>query len=92
MTEIVPEAAADCEITSSSVCLASSKEDIESIGTQQFHGTSGSVSSALAWPDSDIIAVFVRLTVSYNPSGLQSSPQVTLGGQRDLWQSLQGTW
>jgi len=83
---------ADCEITSSSVYVASTRSEVESLGTQNFHGIHTGLGSGIAWPDSSVIAVLVQLTVSYNPGNLPGSPQTTLSGQGALYQSLQSTW
>jgi len=87
---ILPEA--ECEVSSNSVSIAASREEIESLGTGHFTGRTGHLGASIDWPGSDIIAVLVRLTVSYNPSALGGSPQTQLSGQSNLWQSLQGSW
>ena len=90
--EIATDTSCDCEITSVSLSIASTKEDVESLGTQNFHGTNGSPLSGIPWPESDIIAVLLHMTVSYNPSSLPGSPQTTLAGQTELWQALKTSW
>ena len=92
ITSINPDPSADFEMTGSSICIASTQEEIQSLGTQGFHGTSGSVGSSISWPASDIIAVFVRLTVSYNPASLPASPQISMSGQESLYHTLQASW
>lgn len=79
----------DGEIDRATVYVATNPIDAQNLGTKSFGGASGSLGEAISLNGTDYAAVYVKLTVSFDPSGVPGSPDTWLDGQQELWQQMQ---
>lgn len=78
----------DGTIDKATVYVATNSIDAQNLGTKYFGGASGKLDSGIPLGGADYAAVYVKLTVSFDPSGVPASPAVTLEGQQELWQQM----
>lgn len=78
----------DDSIDSGSIQVATTSVAAQRLGSRGFSGPTGNLGQAIDLQGAEIVAVYVSLTVSFDPSGVMSSPQVQTGGQAELWQRM----
>lgn len=83
------DSAVDGEIDSAKVYIATTSIDAQNLGTRSFSGMTAGLNEAIRLGNAPYAAVYVKLTVSFDPVGVPGSPATTLNGQAELWQQLQ---
>ena len=68
--------------------MATNPIDAQNLGTKSFGGLSGKLNEPIDLLGAEYAAVYVKLTVSFNPADLPASPDVQLDGQEELWQQM----
>lgn len=71
------------------VYVATDPIQAQSLGDRHFDGLTGRLEEAINLQGADYAAVYVKLTVSFDPSSVPSSPETVLDGQAELWQMMQ---
>lgn len=71
------------------VYVATNPIDAQNLGARHFDGLAGRLEEAIDLQGADYAAVYVKLTVSFDPAGVPSSPETVLDGQAELWQMMQ---
>lgn len=79
----------DGSIDGATVYVATTALEAQSLGGKGFTGATGGLNSAISLNGASYAAVYVKFTVSFDPSGVPGSPDVTLPGQDDIWQRMQ---
>lgn len=79
----------DGVIDSAKVYVATDALDAQNLGTRSFAGLEGSLDSAIDLNGASLAAVYVKLSVSFDPIGVPASPETLLEGQEELWQRMQ---
>lgn len=79
---------ADGSIDRATVYVATNPIDAQNLGTKSFSGLSGKLDEPIDLLGAEYAAVYVKLTVSFNPADLPASPAVQLDGQEELWQQM----
>lgn len=79
---------ADGQIDRATVYVATNPIDAQNLGTKSFSGLSGKLDEPIDLLGAEYAAVYVKLTVSFNPADLPASPDVQLDGQEELWQQM----
>lgn len=77
----------DGDISSSSVCVATSSVAAVSLADRRFSGPQGRLGTSIDLQGAPYAAVYVRLTVSFDPSNL-SAPVTTDPAQQSIWRRL----
>ena len=83
------DSAVDGEIDSAKVYVATTPIDAQNLGTRSFSGATGKLGQAISLDGSSYAAVYVKLSVSFDPSGVPGSPETYLDDQDALWQMMQ---
>lgn len=78
----------DGEIDRATVYVATDPIAAQNLGTPHFSGLTGKLNTPIPTGGAAVAAVYVRLTVSFDPSGVPASPETVLDGQEALWQRL----
>lgn len=81
----------DGSIDKSRISVAATALEAQTLGTRKFQGLTGRLDESIALDGSPYAAVYVDLTVSFDPSGVPASPDSILDGQEDIWQLMQQT-
>lgn len=76
-------------IDKAQIQVAATALEAQELGRKSFHGLTGKLDSALDLCGTPYAAVYVNLTVSFDPAGLAGSPTIELDGQRELWNLMQ---
>ena len=79
----------DGAIDSAKVYVATSALDVQNLGTRSFAGLEGALNNAISLGGAGYAAVYVKLTVSFDPIGVPGSPATLLEGQEELWRRMQ---
>ncbi|MGN1021262.1 MAG: hypothetical protein ACI4O7_12925 [Aristaeellaceae bacterium] len=79
----------DGTIDSAAVYVATDALDAQNLGTRSFSGPEGQLNSAISLNGARYAAVYVKLTVSFDPLGVPGSPATILDGQEELWRRMQ---
>lgn len=79
----------DGSIDQSTVQVATTALEAEKLGKKNFPGASVKLDKAVDLQGTPYAAVYVNLTVSFDPAGLSASPETELEGQAGLWQLMQ---
>lgn len=79
----------DGTIDKASVQIATTALEAEGLGRKSFHGLTAQLEQPTDLGGTPYAAVYVNLTVSFDPTGLPASPETELDGQRNLWQLMQ---
>lgn len=79
---------ADGEIDKATVYVATNPIDAQNLGTRSFNGLTGKLNSSISLGGASYAAVYVKLTVSFDPASLPGSPAMQLGGQSEIWQKM----
>lgn len=77
------------EVNDDQVCVAATSIGAENLDSTRFTGIRSTLDTPIDLQGAPYVAVFVRLTVSFNPSGSRLHPVVELEGQQELWEQLQ---
>lgn len=78
----------DGEIDKATVYVATNALEAQTLGKKGFTGVSCGLGDGVNISGADYAAVYVKLTVSFDPAGVPSSPETTLPGQDALWQTM----
>lgn len=62
--------------------------EAQSLGRKNFSGAKGKLNQAISLNGAAYAAVYVQLTLSYDPANLPAVPLTELSGQEDLWQHM----
>lgn len=81
----------DGSIDKSTVYVATTALEAQDLGRKSFSGPTGKLDRTIDLMGAPYVAVYVNLTVSFDPTGAPASPSVTLNGQDALWQQMQTT-
>lgn len=81
----------DGSIDKSTVYVATTALEAQDLGRKSFSGPTGKLDRAIDLMGAPYVAVYVNLTVSFDPTSAPASPAVTLNGQDALWQQMQTT-
>lgn len=81
----------DGSIDQSTIYVATTALEAQELGRKSFSGPTGKLDRAIDLMGAPYVAVYVNLTVSFDPTGVPGSPSITLGGQDDLWHQMQTT-
>ena len=79
----------DGSIDKGTVYVASTALEAETLGKKSFRGLKGKLNQPLALSDTGYAAVYVALTVSFDPQGVPEASGAQLQGQEDVWQRMQ---
>ena len=79
----------DGSIDKSTVYVASTALEAEALGKKNFRGLKGKLNHPFALADTGYAAVYVALTVSFDPQGVPEASGAQLQGQEDVWQRMQ---
>lgn len=79
----------DGSIDKGTVQVAITALEAEKLGKKNFPGVSAKLGKSLDLQGTPYAAVYVNLTVSFDPAGLPASPETELEGQAELWQHMQ---
>ena len=79
----------DGTIDDAQVFVALNAADAGALGGKRFAGLTGRLDQAIDLEGAACVAVYVQLTVSFDPTGVPGSPRVELDGQEALWEHLQ---
>lgn len=82
------DASINASIEKSTVYVATTALEAQQLGRKSFHGPTGRLDSPIDLLAAPYVAVYVSLTVSFDPSA-PASPDVLLPGQEDLWLLMQ---
>lgn len=78
----------DGSIDSATVYVATNALTAQALGTRRFTGLTGGLDSPIDLSGATYAAVYVKMTVSFDPTGVPGSPDTYLHGQDDLWQHM----
>lgn len=76
-------------VESSEVQVATHAAGVTALGSRNFAGTSGMVETPIVLGGAPVVAVYVRLSLSYDPAALLPVTTFVLPGQDALWQQMQ---
>lgn len=79
----------DGSIDKASVQVATTALEAQQLGRKNFLGQTGRLEQPIDLLGTPYAAVYLNLSVSFDPTGLPGSPATLLEGQRDLWQQMQ---
>ncbi len=79
----------DGSIDSATVYIATNALSAQSLGTKRFSGITGGLDFPIDLGDATYAAVFVNMSVSFDPQNVPASPAITLSGQDDIWKRMQ---
>lgn len=77
------------KVESAKVYVATNALTARQLGKNQFSGTTGSLDKPIDLHGATYAAVYVKLTLSFDPAGAAASPAVVLDGQQRLWDAMQ---
>lgn len=80
---------ADGTIDRASIQVATTALEAQTLGRKNFTGQTAQLGQAIDLQGTPYAAVYLSLTVSFDPADLPESPEIELDGQRDLWQQMQ---
>lgn len=80
---------ADGIIDRSSIQVACTALEAQTLGRKSFNGQTAQLEQTIDLQGTPYAAVFLNLTVSFDPASLPGSPETELDGQRELWQQMQ---
>lgn len=82
--------AVDGRIDKAKVYLAATALEAEQLGKKKFPGLTAKLDEAIDLQGTPYAAVYVNLTVSFNPAGAGEVPEdPALEGQKELWETMQ---
>lgn len=76
-------------IDRSSVQVAITALEAEKLGKKNFSGTAAKLDQAVDLQGTPYAAVYVNLTVSFDPANVPGNPETQTEGQAELWQHMQ---
>lgn len=76
---------AQASVDKGTVYVATTAMDARTLCTRDFRGLTGKLGRSIDLGGAKLCAVYVGLTVSFDPTALPASPDVVLDGQEDLW-------
>lgn len=76
-------------IDRSSVQVAVTALEAEKLGKKNFPGAAAKLDQAVDLQGTPYAAVYVNLTVSFDPANVPGSPETQVEGQAELWQRMQ---
>lgn len=79
----------DGSIDQGTVYVAATALEAKTLGKKSFSGLKGKLNQSLALADTSYAAVYVALTVSFDPQGVPDASGTQLQGQEDVWQRMQ---
>ena len=79
----------DGSIDKGTVYVAATALEAKTLGKKSFSGLKGKLNQSLALADTSYAAVYVALTVSFDPQGVPEASGTQLQGQEDVWQRMQ---
>lgn len=79
----------DGSIDQGTVYVAATALEAKTLGKKSFSGLKGRLNQSLALADTSYAAVYVALTVSFDPQGVPEASGTQLQGQEDVWQRMQ---
>lgn len=79
----------DGSIDKGTVYVAETALEAKTLGKKSFSGLKGRLNQSLALADTSYAAVYVALTVSFDPQGVPEASGTQLQGQEDVWQRMQ---
>ena len=78
----------DGSIDQSAVYVAQTALEAETLGKKSFRGLKGKLNQPLALSDTGYAAVYVALTVSFDPQGVPEASGAQLQDQEEVWQRM----
>ena len=75
----------DGSVDSAKVYVATTADQAARLDKKKFDGLTGKLDKAIPLGDAEIIAVYVQLSVTFDPNHAAPSPEVLLEGQEELW-------
>ena len=78
----------DGSVDRSTVYAAVTALEAQTLGKKSFGGLKGRLNQPLSLAGADYAAVYVALTVSFDPQGLPEAPDALLEGQEGVWQRM----
>lgn len=82
------DSAIDGSIDSATVYVATNALNAQQLGTKRFTGLTGGLNSPIDLGGALYAAVYVKMSVSFDPTGVPGSPNTVLNGQDTLWQTM----
>lgn len=79
----------DGSIDKASVQVAVTALEAEHLARKSFLGQTAQLNQPIDLGGTPYAAVYLNLTVSFDPTGLPDSPEIELDGQRELWRRMQ---
>ncbi len=79
----------DGSIDKASIQVAVTALEAAQLARKSFLGQTAQLGQTIDLGGTPYAAVYLNLTVSFDPTGLPGSPETELDGQRDLWQLMQ---
>lgn len=78
----------DASIDKGTVYVATTALEAQTLGKKNFSGLKGRLNQSIALSGAGYAAVYVALTVSFDPQGLPDAPDGLLDGQEFVWQRM----
>ena len=75
-------------VEKATVYVATTALEAQQLGRKNFHGPTGTLNAPIDLMSAPYVAVYVSLTVSFDPTAAPS-PEVLLEGQEELWELMQ---
>lgn len=82
---VTMDGAADGSVDSARVYVAANADEAAQLGRNKFAGLTGKLDRAIALGDAEIIAVYVKLAVTFDPSGATAVSVEPMENQEALW-------
>ncbi len=78
----------DGSVDGGTVYVATNALTAQTLGSKSFSGTKGKLNKAISLDGASYAAVYVKLTLSFDPSTAPPCSETTLSGQDALWQTM----
>lgn len=78
----------DGSVDGGTVYVATNALTAQTLGKKSFSGTKGKLNKAISLDGASYAAVYVKLTLSFDPSTAPACDETTLSGQDALWQTM----
>lgn len=82
---VTMDSAADGSIDSAKVYVAANADEAAQLGKSKFSGVTGKLDKAIPLGEAEIIAVYVKMEVTFDPSGAAAVSVEPLADQEALW-------
>lgn len=82
---VTMDGAADGSVDSAKIYVAANADEAAQLGKNKFSGATGKLDKAIPLGDAEIIAVYVKMEVTFDPSGAAAVSVEPLADQEALW-------